>query len=323
MSTRKTSKIVWSLAILASMVGYTVTPSHGADRSVMQRQYKTVEEVEDVHQIFDANVLQGEKIGICDLSLDGRIKVVCTAFRPFKKYAVEIGYSQGKTMPTSTFVKSANALVGINAGYFNLSDGKSASYVYKDKSVIADPHDNRALCQNASLAPYLPQIFGRSELRLTQDGKSSKFGLSIARHDAPLPKGTQLISSIQAGPALLPTLTARQEAFLRTESGATRDSIGVLRKAGRTAIGLTQDELVILISVAGSKQDEFSHGLTLDEMARLFKSLGAVSALNFDGGTSTTLALSGALSPDGQPRLAVGRTPETRVASVLLVVPAN
>lgn len=316
------NKTISGVTLIACLMSYAVLPTLAADKSWMQRQYKNVDQVEAVHQIFDADVLQGDKIGVCELNLDNRIRVVCTTFKPFKKYTLEVGYSDGKTMPTSTFVKSAGALLGINAGYFNLSDGKSASYVYKGK-IVADPHDNHALCQNPRLRPFLPQIFNRSELRLMRESKSGKSILSIARHTDPLPKGTKLISSIQAGPALLPALTARQEAFLRTESGGIVDSIGVMRKAGRTAIGLTKDQLVIILSVAGSKQDEFSHGLDLDEMSRLFKSLGAVSALNFDGGTSTTLALAGGLCLDGQPDLAVGRTPETRVASVLLVVPTR
>lgn len=308
--------------LIACLLSVAALPTLGADKSWMQRQYKNVDKVEDVHQIFDASVLQGEKIGVCELNLDNRVRVVCTTFKPFKKYTLEVGYSDGKTMPTSTFVKSAGALLGINAGYFNLSDGKSASYVYKGK-IVADPHNNNALCLNPRLKPFLPQIFNRSELRLMQESKSGKSFLSIARHTDPLPKGMQLISSIQAGPALLPALTARQEAFLRTESGGIVDSIGVMRKAARTVIGLTKDQIVIILSVAGSKQDEFSHGLDLDEVSRLLKGLGAVSALNFDGGTSTTLALGEWLGLDGKPDLAVGRTPETRVASVLLVVPTK
>ncbi len=57
----------------------------------------------------------------------------------------------------------------------------------------------------------------------------------------------------------------------------------------RTAIGIDRDTgKVILVAVDG--RQETSRGLTLVELARLLRRLGAESALNFDGGGSTTIA---------------------------------
>lgn len=97
---------------------------------------------------------------------------------------------------------------------------------------------------------------------------------------------------MQAGPRLLPQVTAKEEAFLRTEpDGSTTDSIGCLKTAGRTAFGITSDGTAIIVCAAGPKQDEFSAGMTLQQLAEFMKQLGCVEAINFDGGTSTTMAI--------------------------------
>ncbi|MGH4138845.1 phosphodiester glycosidase family protein [Clostridium sp.] len=61
------------------------------------------------------------------------------------------------------------------------------------------------------------------------------------------------------------------------------------RKA-RTAIGITLDNKVIALTVGGGQASAaFSDGATLPEMGNLMAELGAVTALNFDGGGSTQM----------------------------------
>ncbi len=63
----------------------------------------------------------------------------------------------------------------------------------------------------------------------------------------------------------------------------------------RTAVGLDRDTGRVLLVAVDGRQDS-SRGLTQVELARLLRRLGAESALNFDGGGSTTMA---GLSRDG------------------------
>lgn len=63
----------------------------------------------------------------------------------------------------------------------------------------------------------------------------------------------------------------------------------------RTAIGLNADASRLWIVVADGRQAGSAEGLTLVELAALFKQLGAFDALNLDGGGSTTLVLEDAL----------------------------
>ncbi len=221
-----------------------------------------------------------------------------------------------KTAPTSTIARANKAVVAVNGGYFNLSDGESASYMVLGSKEVLNPRLNKALTSNPKLAPFLPQIFNRSELRVYQD-RAGQRQYAIERHQNAVPAGLKLLHALQGGPRLLPELTSVDEAFVRTEAdGKQVDSIGVNRTAARTAIALTASGDKLIISCAGKGQDEFSSGLTLPDLAALLKSLGAMDALNFDGGTSTTLVVkNGELDYE----MLIGRQPETRVRSILIV----
>jgi len=58
----------------------------------------------------------------------------------------------------------------------------------------------------------------------------------------------------------------------------------------RTAIGYTDDQKLLLVTVDG-RQPGVSEGMPLDELADFMIKLGAVEAINLDGGGSTTLAI--------------------------------
>lgn len=86
-------------------------------------------------------------------------------------------------------------------------------------------------------------------------------------------------------------------------------------RAPRTAIGVTADGKVLLMVVDG-RRERWSVGMTLKETALYLKSLGAVDAINLDGGGSSEMWVNGAVvnkPSDGQ---------ERRVSSAVLVLPA-
>jgi hypothetical protein len=80
----------------------------------------------------------------------------------------------------------------------------------------------------------------------------------------------------------------------------------------RTGVGITSYGRLLLV-VADGRQDD-SRGLDLNEFARLFVRLGAQSALNLDGGASSTMVL------DGQVINEPSYGYERRVSSALLVL---
>lgn len=226
------------------------------------------------------------------------------------------------TKPTSACVKEMRAVAGTNGGFFNTRDGDSTSYVYVDGKKVCDPKTNKLLTGNPRLKPFLDTIYRRSELRFLRD-KKNNLQVLIAPHDDPLPKGFKLQHSLQGGPQLLPRITDEAEAFVRKEAdGKTVDSIGCRKTAARTAVGLTDDNQMMILSIAGKGQDEFSSGVTLSDLAELFRSLGCTHAINFDGGTSTTMVVAASAAANGQSpeyKMVCGRSPETLVKSVLVV----
>ncbi|OGC11805.1 hypothetical protein A3K48_04870 [candidate division WOR-1 bacterium RIFOXYA12_FULL_52_29] len=70
-------------------------------------------------------------------------------------------------------------------------------------------------------------------------------------------------------------------------------------RAARSAVGITKDNKILLVTVDGlprqkkSRSEKSSIGMTLEELAELMINLGAVEAMNLDGGGSTTMWIDG------------------------------
>ena len=64
-----------------------------------------------------------------------------------------------------------------------------------------------------------------------------------------------------------------------------------LAKHPRTAVGMTADKQLLLVTVDGRQW--ISRGMTLMELAELMISLGSVTAINLDGGGSTEMSIRG------------------------------
>jgi hypothetical protein len=61
----------------------------------------------------------------------------------------------------------------------------------------------------------------------------------------------------------------------------------------RTAIGWTEDKTTLLIVVVDGRQPNYSEGVSLYELAEIMQEYGAYTALNLDGGGSSTLVMEG------------------------------
>jgi Phosphodiester glycosidase len=100
---------------------------------------------------------------------------------------------------------------------------------------------------------------------------------------------------LQAGPLLLRdgrlVVAGDREGF---GAGAHQfDSDITAGRYPRAALGLTGDERLLAVACDGRADDEA--GLTLTELAQALAALGAVDALNLDGGGSTSLVCGGRL----------------------------
>ena len=115
-----------------------------------------------------------------------------------------------------------------------------------------------------------------------------------------------LVTALGGGPRLV-----KNGQIHVTDEGFRAD---VLRGAGpRTAFGIDKQGRYIIL-VADGRQGYYSTGLTLQELAATMQQLGAVDAMNLDGGGSTALAVKGKIVN----RPSDGR--ERSVANALLVM---
>lgn len=79
--------------------------------------------------------------------------------------------------------------------------------------------------------------------------------------------------------------------LVEDSSVQTQDSSSVSKDiTARSAVGVKRDGTIVFYTVDG-KQDKLSKGITLSELADRMEELGCVTALNLDGGGSTTIAV--------------------------------
>ncbi len=124
------------------------------------------------------------------------------------------------------------------------------------------------------------------------------------------PDWTGVADTTGGNPMLVVDGQVTQE--LRESSGGPYSEV-----APRSGVGLLGDGRVVLVALDG-RQAGYSAGMTLRSFADVFVGLGAVTALNLDGGGSTSMAIDGVLA--NRPSDTAG---ERSVGTVLLVNPGQ
>lgn len=212
----------------------------------------------------------------------------------------------------------------INAGFFDPANQQTTSYGTLDGKQVLDPKQNKRLTDNPALAPYLTQIFNRTEFRVyrcgTQAEYKTKYG--IASHNAAAPQGCSVFHALGAGPALLPKRTDRAEGFIDYDADKKiiRDPVGVNRRDARSAVGLTCDGTVILAMGSQVPETPAGTGFTLGEMAEQLKKLGATRAMALDGGSSSGIMVEGVATYGKYGKDGVVKRP---VKSFLMALPST
>ncbi len=126
----------------------------------------------------------------------------------------------------------------------------------------------------------------------------------------------EALGVINGGPRLLRDgkidITAFKEGFHWQENPEFYYRFGV-RRNPRTLAGVTASGKILLVTVDG-RQPGWSVGASFEESARIMRSLGAVDAVNLDGGGSTAIAIDGQLI--NRPSDATGERP---VADAIII----
>ncbi|MFW6381879.1 MAG: phosphodiester glycosidase family protein [Bacillota bacterium] len=133
---------------------------------------------------------------------------------------------------------------------------------------------------------YIIQANGEKGNRLGSLTRGDKLRLSNRFFPEPKLEG-EIIHALSAGPQLLENGRINISSF---REGFQQDV--VYGNAPRSAIGITEDNKLLLVTVDG-RQPERSIGMTLEELASFMIDLGAVKAMNLDGGASARMLVRG------------------------------
>ena len=216
------------------------------------------------------------------------------------------------------FATEVQAIAAINGGYFDPVNQKTTSFVSLNSQNVADPRFNERLVDNPDLKQYLSKIFNRAEFRIYSCGEKIQY--DIQPHFSAIPSNCSLKGSLGGGPGLLPQDRSVAEGFIAYENGTKlRDAIGQDSLNARSGVGITEDGDVILVMVAQQPDKPLNSGISLPDLTDFLSSLGAVKAMNLDGGSSASLYYDGQTIYGRVDKK--GNQIQRPVKSVLLVTP--
>ncbi len=197
----------------------------------------------------------------------------------------------GELQDISKFAQE-HTVAAINGGYFDPVNQKTTSFIVQESQIIADPRFNERLVDNPDLKKYLRKIFNRAEFRRYSCDSQTQYDIQL--HSAPIPDNCTLIESLGGGPGLLPIDSSIAEAFTAYQNGEKiRDAIAHDSLNARSAVGIMDNDDVILVMVAQKPDKPLNSGISLTELADILSSLGAVKAMNLDGGSSASIYYDG------------------------------
>ncbi|GAM12148.1 phosphodiester glycosidase family protein [Mesobacillus selenatarsenatis] len=144
-------------------------------------------------------------------------------------------------------------VAAVNADFYNMATGEPSGYVYKDGQAI----------KGTSLSSQ--EFFAIKKSGEAVIGTPGEFG---GMKDQ--------IKEALGGNAIL---VKNGQVYQTPQTGADKEP--------RTAVGIKQDGDVFFVVVDG-RQEPYSAGISMPDLAQMMIDLGAVSALNLDGGGSST-----------------------------------
>jgi Phosphodiester glycosidase len=172
------------------------------------------------------------------------------------------GGKEFRSLTTTSYTRETGAIIGVNAGFFGPvvdSEGvamDAAGFVVAN-GVIASP---ALLPSQASTVVKAVVCFALKRV-IIEDAQSCP---------------SDYREGLAAGPRLL-----RDDVDVADPANLTRHP--------RTALGISAAGDRVWLVVTDGRQTGYSEGATLSEMAELLKGLGAVNAINLDGGGSSAL----------------------------------
>jgi exopolysaccharide biosynthesis protein len=185
-----------------------------------------------------------------------------------RKRNISLLYDPKKNIPTSEMASGAGSIAAVNAGFFNIKDGGSQTYIKISGRIIdSDTASKWPRVENMSGSVIIDPAGRISVMKAMRNGW---YDSCSACRDA-----------LITGPLLL---------YQGKRARLPETSI-VLNRHPRTCIGITKKGTVILLTLDG--RTDQSVGMTLVKLTDLMISLKCTDAVNLDGGGSTTMWIRG------------------------------
>lgn len=184
------------------------------------------------------------------------------------KREILLSYNPEKNIVVSKQAAAAGALAAVNAGFFNIKNGGSATYI-KTGGLIVDTDTAKKWKRNLNMTGSVLV------------DKNGNITIEKAETNSWYDSHPEYADVLVTGPLLL---TGKEK--MQLPSTAL-----VINKHPRTAIGKRGNHKVILVTLDGRTDQAI--GMTLTELADFMLSLHCKDAVNLDGGGSTTMWISG------------------------------
>ncbi|RZK57448.1 MAG: phosphodiester glycosidase family protein [Pedobacter sp.] len=175
-----------------------------------------------------------------------------------------VGYEEKELKTTPKFGEESNAIAALNGTFFDIKNGGSVDFIKSEGKIInenrLDKNDKRARHQQAAV------VINNGKLNLKKWDGTSTWEQNLPERDI-----------MNSGPLLI---------FDKQTEVLDTTAFTKLRHP-RSAIGIKPNGKIILLTVDGRQEN--SAGMSLHELTKVMKWLGCTSAINLDGGGSTTL----------------------------------
>jgi exopolysaccharide biosynthesis protein len=184
------------------------------------------------------------------------------------KRALSLSYNPKTNAKVSTQVAEIDAIAAVNAGFFNIKDGGSVSYI-KTGGLVVDKDTAKKWIRNSNL---------NSSVMIDKNGRVF---IEPVKMNNWYDSHQEYRDVLVTGPLLI---TGKKKIQLPSTPL-------VVNKHPRTAIGKKGNHKILLVTLDG--RTDQARGMTLTELTDLMLSLHCKDAVNLDGGGSTTMWISG------------------------------
>ena len=204
--------------------------------------------LEKGYSFIDSNGKKNESFVVEVDPLNEKVSIEAMTPNDENSYGLQTVRKQADVL----IAKGEQVVAGVNADFYNMATGEPSGVVVKDGVIIKNNPNSR-------------KFFGVLKDGTPVIGDYNKFN--------------ELKDNIEEALGGNAILVKDGQVFETPQTGADKEP--------RTAVGIKDDGKVIFLTVDG-RQEPYSTGLSMEELAELMISMGAVQALNLDGGGSTT-----------------------------------